>query len=110
MSGRRALFVLPCLHNYTQTTIFDLLFRLHLSENTHDPSAIPKSAVSKIVRGFPQRLTFEREEETEPIPIAGIPDEVLVYILRFLDHGTIERFASIGRKARLLTLDSTIWR
>lgn len=66
--------------------------------------------ISKIVKGFPQTLTFDCEEETEPIHIAGIPDEVLVYILRFLDHGTIERFASISRKARVLTLDSTIWR
>ena len=93
-----------------QTGIVDLLFGLHISAESQDASAIPKSAISKIVQGFPQTLTFEREEETEPIQITGIPDEVLVYILRFLDHGTIERFASISRKARVLTLDSTIWR
>jgi F-box protein 9 len=68
------------------------------------------SLISGVVQGFSQPLIFEREEETESIPITGIPDEVLVYILRFLDHGTIERFASISRKARVLTLDSTIWR
>lgn len=46
----------------------------------------------------------------EPIHITRIPDELLVYIFRYLDHGTIERFASVSRKARALTLDSTIWR
>jgi len=93
-----------------QTTIVDLLFGLHISEETHDPSTVQKSVVSNLVQRFPQPLTFEREEETEPMPITRVPDEVLVYILRFLDHGTIERFASISRKARVLTLDSTIWR
>ena len=94
-----------------QTSIVDLLFGLHISEEPHDPStAIPKSVISKIVQNFPQSLTFEREEETEPIHITRIPDELLVYILRYLDHGTIERFGSISRKARALTLDSTIWR
>jgi F-box protein 9 len=83
---------------------------LHISEDTHDPGAVPKSVISKVVQGFPQTLTFDREEETEPIHITRIPDEVLLYILRFLDHGTIEHFASISRKARVLTLDSTIWR
>lgn len=66
--------------------------------------------MSGIIQEFPQPLTFEHEEETEPIHITNIPDELLVYILRFLDHGTIERFAVISRKARVLTLDSTIWR
>lgn len=93
-----------------QTTIVDLLFGLHLSEDTDDPSTIPKSVVSKIIQGVLQPLTFEPQEETEPVEITRIPDEVLVYILRFLDHGSIERFASISRKARVLTLDSTIWR
>ena len=93
-----------------QTTIVDLLCGLHISEEPHDPSPIPTSVISGIVQKFPQPLTFEREEETEPIPITRVPDEVLVYILRYLDHGTIERFASISRKARALTLDSTIWR
>ena len=96
--------------DFLQTTILDLLFGLHISEETHDSGAVPKSAISKIVQGFPKSLTFEREEETEPIYITGIPDEVLVCILRYLDHRTIERFASISRKARVLTLDSTIWR
>jgi len=66
--------------------------------------------MSGIIQGFLQPLSFEREEETEPIHITSIPDELLVYILRFLDHGTIERFAAISRKARVLTLDSMIWR
>jgi hypothetical protein len=105
---RNSLF--PTLTTLCKTTIVDLLFGLHISEDTHDLGAVPKSAISEVVHDFPQTLTFDREEETEPIHITNIPDEVLVYILRFLDHGTIERFASISRKARVLTLDSTIWR
>ena len=104
------MLFIPHAHDSSQTTIVDLLFGLHISEDTHDQNALPKSVISKIVQGFPKTLTFEREEETDPIHITGIPDEMLVYILRFLDHGTIERFASISRKARVLTLDSTIWR
>ena len=107
---RTAFFCFLYAEVSVQTTIVDLLFGLHLSEDTHDSSGIPKSVISKIAQGFPQPLTFEPEEETEPVEITRIPDEVLVYILRFLDHGSIERFASISRKARVLTLDSTIWR
>ena len=88
-------------------TIVDLLFGINISEGVH---ATPKSAISSTVLRFPRPLTFEREDETEAIHISRIPDEVLVYTLRFLDHGTIESFGSISRKARVLTLDSTIWR
>lgn len=40
--------------------------------------------------------------------ITGVPDEVLVCFLGFLDCGTIEQFASISRKACVLTFDSTM--
>ena len=55
-------------------------------------------------------LTFEREDETQPVHMQTLPDELLVHVLNFLDTTTLERFALIDRKARVLTLDSTIWR
>ncbi|KAF8845125.1 hypothetical protein BDN67DRAFT_962058 [Paxillus ammoniavirescens] len=66
--------------------------------------------LSGILAGFPEALTFEPEDEREGVPINIIPGELLLYILRNLDTTTLERFAAVSRKARVLSLDSSLWR
>ncbi|KAH7921300.1 hypothetical protein BV22DRAFT_1038818 [Leucogyrophana mollusca] len=66
--------------------------------------------LANVLAGFPQELIFEPEDEKEGTPIKIIPDELLLHILRSLDTTTIERFATVNRKARVLSLDSAIWR
>lgn len=64
----------------------------------------------KIVQSFPVDLRFEPENENEPVYLNTLPEEILVLILSKLDHTSIERFATLSRKARLVTLDSGLWR
>lgn len=66
--------------------------------------------LATLISGFPVILTFEPEIEEEPAHLRKLPDEVIVMVLRRLDHTSIERFAVVNRRARILTLDSTIWR
>ncbi|KIK99812.1 hypothetical protein PAXRUDRAFT_822351 [Paxillus rubicundulus Ve08.2h10] len=66
--------------------------------------------LSGLLAGFPQVLAFEPEDEREGVPINIVPVELLLYILRNLDTTTLERFAAISRKARVLSLDSSLWR
>ncbi|KAF9240634.1 hypothetical protein BU15DRAFT_87547 [Melanogaster broomeanus] len=63
-----------------------------------------------LLAAFPEILTFEPEDERGGVPINMIPEESLLYILRSLDTTTLERFATVSRKARVLSLDSSIWR
>ncbi|EIW79397.1 hypothetical protein CONPUDRAFT_127505 [Coniophora puteana RWD-64-598 SS2] len=67
-------------------------------------------ALAELVSTFPAELLFEPEDEREGVPIGLLPNELLLHILRTLDHTTIERFASVNRKARVLALDPSIWR
>ena len=57
---------------------------------------------------------FEPEEENEPAPLAGIPDEVLVVILGKLgelgDMAGIGRFAQTCKKAFLLSVEQGVWK
>lgn len=55
-------------------------------------------------------LTFEPEDERQPLHLRNLPDELLVHILTFLDIIALEYFGLVDRKARVLTLDSTLWR
>jgi F-box protein 9 len=71
---------------------------------------VATGTLAHLVAGWPSDLAFEPEEETEPVHIRVLPDELLVHILQFLDVAALERFAAVNRKARILTLDSTIWR
>jgi F-box protein 9 len=84
---------------------------------TKPPSSVPQhldrqisGLLADIVAGFPQPLSFEPEDERAPLPVQWLPDELLVHILRYLGVTTIERFARVSRKARVITLDTTIWR
>lgn len=44
-----------------------------------------------------------------PLPIAGLPAEILDRIFRHLDVGAVERFGSTCWRARLLTYHSSLW-
>ncbi|KAG6381697.1 hypothetical protein JVT61DRAFT_298 [Boletus reticuloceps] len=66
--------------------------------------------LSKVLENFPKVLTFEPEDDREGVPIDVIPGELLLYILRNLDTTTLEHFATVSRKARVLSLDPLLWR
>lgn len=71
----------------------------------------PTSGVlAYLIADFPSNLTFASDNKHEGATLSLIPDELLLRILRSLDTTTIERFANVCRKARVLTLDSLIWR
>ena len=53
--------------------------------------------------------SYEPEDERLPVLISRLPDEVVVHTLQFLDPLSIERFALVCRKARLVSLDSGVW-
>lgn len=88
---------------------------------THLPSGVKSSksarnALHRILTTFPpfDQLSFEPELENQPVLLNKLPDELLVYIIRHflgtVDTGSIERFGLVSRKARILTLDQSIWR
>lgn len=77
------------------------------------------STLPAIIAGFPPALAFKCAEDEvqgdeEPptdtvVPLAMLPDELLLVILKCLDHTSLERFASTCRKARVITCESSIW-
>ncbi|KAJ7446724.1 hypothetical protein FB451DRAFT_1148253 [Mycena latifolia] len=66
--------------------------------------------LASLIEGFPPDLVFEPEDEEQPIFLNMLPEELIVLIIRRLDHTAIERFAAVSRKTRVLTLDPSIWR
>ena len=66
--------------------------------------------LASLVSSWPANLSFEPENEKEAVPINLLPDELLMMILRLLNHTTLERFAKVNRKARVISLDASIWR
>jgi len=86
------------------------------------PSSLPlplvsipvgKTSLSELIEHFYQEdpeLSFIPEDEKLPIFIRGLPNEVLIHILRLLDATSLERFAATCRKARVVSLDPDIWR
>lgn len=58
----------------------------------------------------PGRLAFKPEDETQPVIFNDLPEEILVEIIHLLDPTSIERFAQVSKKARIVTLESSIWR
>lgn len=77
---------------------------------TRPKERIESGILSSLISTWPRPLTFEPEDESEPVHLKTLPDELLVLILRCLDHSTLERFATISRRARIVSLDSSIWR
>ncbi|KAJ7917478.1 hypothetical protein B0H13DRAFT_2441779, partial [Mycena leptocephala] len=51
-------------------------------------------------------LVFEPEDEQQPILLNVLPEELLILVIRKLDHTSIERFAAVSRKARELVVMS----
>ncbi|KAK7061033.1 hypothetical protein VNI00_000768 [Paramarasmius palmivorus] len=68
------------------------------------------SRLASLLSEFPQQLVFEPEDEKEPVLLNMLPDEMIVSIIKRLDTSSIERFAAVNRKARIISLDATIWR
>ncbi|KAI0033924.1 hypothetical protein K488DRAFT_77582 [Vararia minispora EC-137] len=67
-------------------------------------------ALANLVEKFPDALQFSPEVENESVPLKMLPDELLVLMLSYLEPSTIERFAIVSKKARVLTLDPGLWR
>lgn len=80
------------------------------SSAAHHPDLHVSGVLARIVGDFPEVLSFEPEDERAPSCLQRLPDELLVHILRCLGTTTIERFARVNRKARVITLDPAIWR
>ncbi|KAI5895425.1 uncharacterized protein SCHCODRAFT_02573005 [Schizophyllum commune H4-8] len=66
--------------------------------------------LASVIAEFPHDVSFQPEDETQGVPLNMLPDEILVHILLMVDVTTLERFATVSQKTRLLTLDSGIWR
>lgn len=79
-----------------------------IQKDTH--GVVASRTLVLLLHNFPQELTFDPEEEGESVPLSILPDEMVVHILKFLDPNSLERFASINRKARVVSLDGSIWR
>ena len=71
--------------------------------------------LTSIVSTFPSGpIAFFPEDEASSVPLELLPVELIIHILRILgrvcDYSSIESFASVSRKARLISLESAIWR
>ncbi|KAF4611137.1 hypothetical protein D9613_006982 [Agrocybe pediades] len=67
--------------------------------------------LAKLVQEFVSApLAFEPEIENQPVLLNMLPEELIVLILSELDPTSVERFARVCKKARVLSLDPTIWR
>lgn len=71
---------------------------------------VATGTLAHIVASWPSNTSFEPEDETKPVHIRVLPEEILVHVIQYLDVSALERFASVNRKTRILTLDSTTWR
>ncbi|OBZ73944.1 F-box protein pof7 [Grifola frondosa] len=73
-------------------------------------NTLASGTIAGLIANWPHDLSFDPEDEREGAPLKRLPDELLVLILRKLDPSAIERFATINRKARVVSLDSSIWK
>lgn len=100
----------------TTSTLPSLLQNLSISEKTASASrSSPAVSLKSIIPSFlSQELRFEPEDELAPVHIERLPPELIVYILKtfslMCDYRSIEAFASVSRKARLISLENSIWR
>lgn len=110
---------IPDLHEVTQKMPELQIAAMPTSPSKSTHSALVKNAshtstvtglLERVVSSFPPQLTFEPEDEKSQVLLNVLPDELIVHILAEMDHATIERFASACRKARVVSLDSIIWK
>ncbi|KAF8757997.1 F-Box protein [Rhizoctonia solani] len=75
-------------------------------------AATSTHSIRTLISAFPPAndLAFLPEDERQPVPIARVPDELLLHTLKLLDITSIERFALVCRRARVLTVDPDLWR
>jgi len=66
--------------------------------------------LANILQRIPLNVRFESENDNEPVLLDSLPSELLLLIVGKLDATSIERFATVSKKARALTLDRQIWR
>ncbi|KAF8074834.1 hypothetical protein FPV67DRAFT_1408248 [Lyophyllum atratum] len=97
----------------TDASIEELATKVHHSLAMKAHAGVPAvvtGTLASLLEKFPNDLLFEPELEGEPVHLQKVPDELLIMIIRKLDPTSIERFAVVNRKARILSLDSVIWR
>ncbi|KAJ7782058.1 hypothetical protein DFH07DRAFT_792437 [Mycena maculata] len=87
-----------------------VLQRAVVIKSGEEHGGVVTGTLASLIESFPQDLVFEPEDEEQPMHLNILPEEILIVIIRKLDHTTIERFAAVSRKARLLTLDPGVWR
>ncbi|TFK29703.1 hypothetical protein FA15DRAFT_663871 [Coprinopsis marcescibilis] len=86
------------------------LQKLALKTTTGDGKTLGVTgSLAKLVSEFPSDLLFEPEDEKQPVHINILPPELLYDILRKLDVSSLERFARVSRRARVLALDPVYW-
>lgn len=94
-----------------RSSVDELAKTLHLDTiKSGEVSGGITGSLASLIEEFPSDLVFEAEDEEQPIHLNMLPEELLVLVIRRLDHTSIERFAAVSRKARVLTLDPGIWR
>ena len=81
-----------------------------LSVKSKTGALVVTGNLASLLKKFPDRLAFEPEDEKAAAPLKTLPEELLILILCNVDPTTVERFAAVSRKARVLSLDPTIWR
>ncbi|KAF5387382.1 hypothetical protein D9757_005728 [Collybiopsis confluens] len=67
-------------------------------------------SLTSVLHTFPHQLVFEPEDEREPVPLNILPDELIIHILKILDTTSLEKFAVVNRRARVVSLDNGIWK
>jgi hypothetical protein len=88
----------------------DLTKTMQQKLSMQKPSQHSRALLTSILANFPAQLEFMPEDEKEPVHMKLLPEELLLAVLRIMDPASIERFAAVSRKARYITLDTSIWR
>ncbi|KAF8323544.1 uncharacterized protein EI90DRAFT_3076980 [Cantharellus anzutake] len=78
----------------------------------HNPASIARGVLT--TSSISESISFAPLVENLPVPIQHLPTELLVYILRFFsltcNYTALERFGAVCKKARVLTMDNSLWR
>lgn len=73
-------------------------------------AGVVTGTLAELISDFSEDSSFEPQDDQASVPLRKLPDELLVMILRKLDPTSIERFAAVNRKSRIVTLESSIWK